>query len=224
MCVRACTDPACFCSSCASAEARSWNRLRRMKMLRFRSPSSRSLDQEVLCTIRLLDDSEISCSIQVEGKKHVFCAAFNANHHVGAADRFPLGSQMMAVSFDRRRSRWCQWHERGVTGMERSWHGLGLKAGAPWVWWRWSRWGWRCWCTDRLMSGWPTAVALIIKSKRADISSEPESHLAASSRQDLDFLFIFTLWILFMRKACVKMNSFIQIKADFKELTPEVKI
>ncbi|CAF94926.1 unnamed protein product, partial [Tetraodon nigroviridis] len=33
-------------------------------MLRFRSPSSRSLDQEVLCTIRLLDDSEISCSIQ----------------------------------------------------------------------------------------------------------------------------------------------------------------
>uniref|UniRef100_A0A3P8QBG7 FERM domain-containing protein n=1 Tax=Astatotilapia calliptera TaxID=8154 RepID=A0A3P8QBG7_ASTCA len=37
---------------------------RRMKMLRFRSPSLRSLDQEILCTIRLLDDSEISCSIQ----------------------------------------------------------------------------------------------------------------------------------------------------------------
>uniref|UniRef100_A0A3Q2R273 FERM domain containing 3 n=1 Tax=Fundulus heteroclitus TaxID=8078 RepID=A0A3Q2R273_FUNHE len=35
-----------------------------MKMLRFRSPSIRSLDQEVLCTIRLLDDSEISCTIQ----------------------------------------------------------------------------------------------------------------------------------------------------------------
>lgn len=35
-------------------------------MLRFRSPSIRSLDQEVLCTIRLLDDSEISCSIQVQ--------------------------------------------------------------------------------------------------------------------------------------------------------------
>uniref|UniRef100_A0A3Q4MPG4 FERM domain containing 3 n=1 Tax=Neolamprologus brichardi TaxID=32507 RepID=A0A3Q4MPG4_NEOBR len=35
-----------------------------MKMLRFRSPSLRSLDQEILCTIRLLDDSEISCSIQ----------------------------------------------------------------------------------------------------------------------------------------------------------------
>lgn len=33
-------------------------------MLRFRSPSLRSLDQEILCTIRLLDDSEISCSIQ----------------------------------------------------------------------------------------------------------------------------------------------------------------
>lgn len=38
-------------------------------MLRFRSPSSRSLDQEVLCTIRLLDDSEISCSIQVGDKR-----------------------------------------------------------------------------------------------------------------------------------------------------------
>uniref|UniRef100_A0A3P8QAP7 FERM domain-containing protein n=1 Tax=Astatotilapia calliptera TaxID=8154 RepID=A0A3P8QAP7_ASTCA len=36
----------------------------KMKMLRFRSPSLRSLDQEILCTIRLLDDSEISCSIQ----------------------------------------------------------------------------------------------------------------------------------------------------------------
>uniref|UniRef100_A0A8C4NRT4 FERM domain containing 3 n=1 Tax=Dicentrarchus labrax TaxID=13489 RepID=A0A8C4NRT4_DICLA len=40
----------------------------RMKMLRFRSPSIRSLDQEVLCTIRLLDDSEISCSIQRDTK------------------------------------------------------------------------------------------------------------------------------------------------------------
>uniref|UniRef100_A0A3B3W1D9 FERM domain containing 3 n=1 Tax=Poecilia latipinna TaxID=48699 RepID=A0A3B3W1D9_9TELE len=39
-----------------------------MKMLRFRSPSIRSLDQEVLCTIRLLDDSEISCTIQKETK------------------------------------------------------------------------------------------------------------------------------------------------------------
>ncbi|XP_015229741.1 FERM domain-containing protein 3 isoform X2 [Cyprinodon tularosa] len=37
-----------------------------MKMLRFRSPSIRSLDQELLCTIRLLDDSEISCTIQKE--------------------------------------------------------------------------------------------------------------------------------------------------------------
>ncbi|XP_034026350.1 FERM domain-containing protein 3 isoform X2 [Thalassophryne amazonica] len=35
-----------------------------MKMLRFRSPSIRSLDQEIFCTIRLLDDSEICCSIQ----------------------------------------------------------------------------------------------------------------------------------------------------------------
>ncbi|KAM9742877.1 FERM domain-containing protein 3 isoform 1-T1 [Menidia menidia] len=39
-----------------------------MKMLRFRSPSLRSLDQEMLCTIRLLDDSEISCSIQRDTK------------------------------------------------------------------------------------------------------------------------------------------------------------
>ncbi|KAM8865652.1 FERM domain-containing protein 3 isoform 1-T1 [Synchiropus picturatus] len=39
-----------------------------MKMLRFRSPSIRSLDQELLCTIRLLDDSEISCSIQRDTK------------------------------------------------------------------------------------------------------------------------------------------------------------
>uniref|UniRef100_A0A8C5A720 FERM domain-containing protein 3 n=1 Tax=Gadus morhua TaxID=8049 RepID=A0A8C5A720_GADMO len=39
-----------------------------MKMLRFRSPSIRSLDQETLCTIRLLDDSEISCSIQRDTK------------------------------------------------------------------------------------------------------------------------------------------------------------
>nr|XP_020458232.1 FERM domain-containing protein 3 isoform X2 [Monopterus albus] len=39
-----------------------------MKMLRFRSPSIRSLDQEIICTIRLLDDSEISCSIQRDTK------------------------------------------------------------------------------------------------------------------------------------------------------------
>ncbi|XP_077377061.1 FERM domain-containing protein 3 isoform X1 [Festucalex cinctus] len=41
-----------------------------MKMLRFRSPSIRSLEnhQEILCTIRLLDDSEISCSIQRDTK------------------------------------------------------------------------------------------------------------------------------------------------------------
>ncbi|XP_061881860.1 FERM domain-containing protein 3 [Entelurus aequoreus] len=39
-----------------------------MKMLRFRSPSIRSLDEEILCTIRLLDDSEISCGIQRDTK------------------------------------------------------------------------------------------------------------------------------------------------------------
>ena len=60
-------------------------------MLRFRSPSIRSLDQEVLCTIRLLDDSEISCSIQVEGEPHhasarALCSVFNCKYHVDAAD------------------------------------------------------------------------------------------------------------------------------------------
>lgn len=39
-----------------------------MKMLRFRSPSLRSLDQETRCTIRLLDDTEIACSIQRDTK------------------------------------------------------------------------------------------------------------------------------------------------------------
>uniref|UniRef100_A0A3Q2XV05 FERM domain-containing protein 3 n=1 Tax=Hippocampus comes TaxID=109280 RepID=A0A3Q2XV05_HIPCM len=41
-----------------------------MKMLRFRSPSIRSLEnhQEIPCTIRLLDDSEISCNIQRDTK------------------------------------------------------------------------------------------------------------------------------------------------------------
>uniref|UniRef100_A0AAY5F4S3 FERM domain-containing protein n=1 Tax=Electrophorus electricus TaxID=8005 RepID=A0AAY5F4S3_ELEEL len=35
-----------------------------MKMLRLRSPSIFSLNQEMQCTVRLLDDSEISCNIQ----------------------------------------------------------------------------------------------------------------------------------------------------------------
>uniref|UniRef100_A0A8C1T134 FERM domain-containing protein 3 n=1 Tax=Cyprinus carpio TaxID=7962 RepID=A0A8C1T134_CYPCA len=39
-----------------------------MKMLRFRSPSVSSLAQEVQCTVRLLDDSEIACSIQRDTK------------------------------------------------------------------------------------------------------------------------------------------------------------
>ncbi|KAL7827429.1 hypothetical protein SRHO_G00331470 [Serrasalmus rhombeus] len=37
----------------------------KMKMLRLRSPSVSSLGPELRCTVRLLDDSEISCSIQV---------------------------------------------------------------------------------------------------------------------------------------------------------------
>lgn len=36
-----------------------------MKMIHFRSSSTKSLSQEMKCTIRLLDDSEISCHIQV---------------------------------------------------------------------------------------------------------------------------------------------------------------
>ncbi|XP_051822375.1 FERM domain-containing protein 3 isoform X1 [Antechinus flavipes] len=41
---------------------------RTMKMIRFRSSSIKSLSQEMKCTIRLLDDSEISCQIQRETK------------------------------------------------------------------------------------------------------------------------------------------------------------
>ncbi|XP_062400177.1 FERM domain-containing protein 3 [Sardina pilchardus] len=37
-------------------------------MLRFRSPSIPSLNQEIQCTVRLLDDSEVSCNIQRETK------------------------------------------------------------------------------------------------------------------------------------------------------------
>nr|XP_015217881.1 PREDICTED: FERM domain-containing protein 3 isoform X2 [Lepisosteus oculatus] len=39
-----------------------------MKMLRFRTSSVKSLNQEIKCTIRLLDDSEISCNIQRDTK------------------------------------------------------------------------------------------------------------------------------------------------------------
>lgn len=34
-------------------------------MIHFRSSSIKSLNQEMKCTIRLLDDSEVSCNIQV---------------------------------------------------------------------------------------------------------------------------------------------------------------
>ncbi|CAB1319357.1 unnamed protein product [Coregonus sp. 'balchen'] len=49
-------------------------------MLRFRSPSIRSLDQEIQVTIRLLDDSEISCSIQRETKGQ-FLVDHVCNHY-----------------------------------------------------------------------------------------------------------------------------------------------
>ncbi|XP_046904587.1 FERM domain-containing protein 3 [Hypomesus transpacificus] len=51
-----------------------------MKMLRFRSPSIRSLDQDIQCTIRLLDDSEISCSIQRDTKGQ-FLLDYVCNHY-----------------------------------------------------------------------------------------------------------------------------------------------
>ncbi|EDL31055.1 FERM domain containing 3, isoform CRA_c [Mus musculus] len=41
---------------------------RTMKMIHFRSSSIKSLNQEMKCTIRLLDDSEVSCHIQRETK------------------------------------------------------------------------------------------------------------------------------------------------------------
>ncbi|XP_078423878.1 FERM domain-containing protein 3 [Cetorhinus maximus] len=40
----------------------------RMKMLRFRSSSIKSLSQEIKCTIRLLDDTELPCIIQRDTK------------------------------------------------------------------------------------------------------------------------------------------------------------
>lgn len=42
---------------------------RGMKMLRLRSPSVSSLSREIHCTVRLLDDSEIACSIQVRASR-----------------------------------------------------------------------------------------------------------------------------------------------------------
>lgn len=94
MCVREpCVYVAYVCSAaCGSADMRSWNRTdRRMKMLRFRSPSIRSLDQEVLCTIRLLDDSEVSCSIQVhESSLSTFVLCGYYNNHVDATEKCPL--------------------------------------------------------------------------------------------------------------------------------------
>ncbi|KAJ8790095.1 hypothetical protein J1605_021533 [Eschrichtius robustus] len=45
---------------------------RTMKMIHFRSSSIKSLSQEMKCTIRLLDDSEISCHIQAPGARFAF--------------------------------------------------------------------------------------------------------------------------------------------------------
>lgn len=99
-------------------------------MLRFRSPSSRSLDQEVLCTIRLLDDSEISCSIQVEEERVMSSALrlvqiimwmqqirFHLDHK---GSQFTLIIVILAERHLNTLCRVCELHERGVTCMERS--------------------------------------------------------------------------------------------------------
>lgn len=49
---------------------------RAMKMLRLRSPSVSSLSREIHCTVRLLDDSEIACSIQVRATQGDAMAMF----------------------------------------------------------------------------------------------------------------------------------------------------
>lgn len=61
-------------------------------MIHFRSSSVKSLNQEMKCTIRLLDDSEISCHIQVraapgEGAGGLCgwaCAGRGGRTHAGA--------------------------------------------------------------------------------------------------------------------------------------------
>ncbi|XP_072137187.1 FERM domain-containing protein 3 [Mobula birostris] len=50
-----------------------------MKMLRFRSSSIKSLSQEIKCTIRLLDDTELPCIIQRDAKGQ-FLIDFVCNH------------------------------------------------------------------------------------------------------------------------------------------------
>lgn len=50
-------------------------------MIHFRSSSIKSLSQEMKCTIRLLDDSEISCHIQVPGRG----SGLRAGHGTGGA-------------------------------------------------------------------------------------------------------------------------------------------
>lgn len=55
-----------------------------MKMIHFRSSSIKSLSQEMKCTIRLLDDSEISCHIQVlVVRGHLPGAGLEAGRGVG---------------------------------------------------------------------------------------------------------------------------------------------
>ncbi|XP_029472628.1 FERM domain-containing protein 3 [Rhinatrema bivittatum] len=53
---------------------------RSLKMIRFRSSSVKSLNLEMKCTMRLLDDSEISCNIQRETKGQ-FLIDYVCNHY-----------------------------------------------------------------------------------------------------------------------------------------------
>lgn len=61
---------ACVCALRPSARSRSQTRSEKM-LSRLMSSSIRSLDRECNCTVRLLDDSEYTCTIQVSGEQHL---------------------------------------------------------------------------------------------------------------------------------------------------------
>ncbi|CAL8249313.1 unnamed protein product [Merluccius merluccius] len=69
-----------------------------MKMLRFRSPSLRSLDPETLCTVRLLDDSEVSCSIQRDIFGHFRRVALDAAPQRSEVNEDKLSVKRSALS------------------------------------------------------------------------------------------------------------------------------
>lgn len=72
---------------------------RTMKMIHFRSSSIKSLSQEMKCTIRLLDDSEISCHIQVREARREgsgVCLAVGSPLRVGVRGQ-PCGTYPRAL-------------------------------------------------------------------------------------------------------------------------------